>query len=1296
MRLLRLKHLVPLVCSGGLLLFALAVAGFHYLSTQAPHYRTHVEAWLGENIGVPVTIGGMSLSWHRLGPEVALWDVTLQQPTEGEELIVGRVAVGFSLFDLIVDRTVLPQSLAVVGADIELERTAEGQWLFEGIPLNPAGTAQMPDGIAVWSSVTSILRTMGSISFRNSTVHLRLNDYPGSEQHFSGLDMALRTTGQRHSLTISSGLAGMLGQDLSLQVKAVGDLETPTEWSGSFSAAFAQARPGQYLRRLVGEAFDLSQSRFDLDIEGAWNGPRLDRLAVRLDAAEVALPAVGSLPAAEIDHFKGGFVWSPTRDGWALSGRNIDVALNGDGWTNDHLRVEWSQGSGPPRLTVDAQFFRLQDLLRLADCVPSGTKYRVTLPTDAIRAFAPVGDFSDLKLVYQPVGDTPWQGVRVSARFANAGWNASGRIPGADNLSGMVEFDAGRGRARLLGENVDFYYPHLFTEPWPSLIVDAALAFRPLERGWHIEAEIPRLANSDLDTAGRFTAELVSGRRPVLDIEAQFQNGNGASVSRYLPQRGLPPRTRKWLQQAILDGQIVSGEMVLRGDMSRFPFRNGEGEFRVEAGIENGALEVHPDWPLFNQIDGILRFQGPGLNIDVHRADVNNLSINQARVEIENLKNAVLVAEGQASGDNSEALRFLRASPIGRSVKELLTGLDGKGSTEVTLRLDMPLKKVSDVAVKGRVDWRGARFDKPAWNLSLADVTGRLLFTEQRFDADRITASLDGVPVEIDVQPIDRNLRTEGVWPTRVSARGRVAAETLRRHVPGLNPQLVLGETDWQGQLDIWPAGGVQWLATSDLVGFDVAWPRYLAKPADDVRAFRIEGRHLGETQTVAFDYGTQVAGDLRLVRNTGKWRLAGGDVALGEPAVTDGTAEGVSIRGRIPQFSVTEWMNVFESDIEPSSIRWPSWLAWMDVRIDRLDGIGPPQEGVRLKLGQQDRAAVLEIVSPLMNGRVVLPPDQGGEPWRIDLDRLNLSWVSSGPPKQSGVGMVAGPSFDPRVLPPIQLRCDDLNIMDLPLGEMALDIRPVEKGIEIERLAIRGTKLNTDAAGQWIHEEAGESTQLTISTTSDDPRRATRHLGYPGVLDAASFTMTANLRWLGAPWVVSGRNVGGEIQIDAKDGYLYVQEADLRASMFLGLFSLYTIPRRLYRDFGDVFRPSMPFSNIHGEFQIRDQELVMESLKLEGPAADVAITGKTHLVDLTFDQEILVQPSLSASLALASAVAGTVAGGPLVGAAMLLGQQLVRWPVGDMVEIRYQLTGDWRDPILERIEGPFNLPDAS
>ena len=80
---------------------------------------------------------------------------------------------------------------------------------------------------------------------------------------------------------------------------------------------------------------------------------------------------------------------------------------------------------------------------------------------------------------------------------------------------------------------------------------------------------------------------------------------------------------------------------------------------------------------------------------------------------------------------------------------------------------------------------------------------------------------------------------------------------------------------------------------------------------------------------------------------------------------------------------------------------------------------------------------------------------------------------------------------------------------------------------------------------------------------------------------------------------------------------------------------------------------------------------------------ADIFISGNIGLVKHDYDQTAVVTPRLTASLPLA----GALAGGPAVGAALFLADKLFGSTVNKITEIHYEIKGSWENPTITRVK---------
>ena len=156
---------------------------------------------------------------------------------------------------------------------------------------------------------------------------------------------------------------------------------------------------------------------------------------------------------------------------------------------------------------------------------------------------------------------------------------------------------------------------------------------------------------------------------------------------------------------------------------------------------------------------------------------------------------------------------------------------------------------------------------------------------------------------------------------------------------------------------------------------------------------------------------------------------------------------------------------------------------------------------------------------------------------------------------------------------------------------------------------------------------------------------------------------------------------LSGRLEISATNGNLTSVEPG--AARVFGLMSLAHLPRRLALDFGDLTGEGLSFDTLRGTFRLTDGDAYTDNLTLRGSAAEIGIAGHTNLRNRTYDQTAVVTGQLGASLG----VAGALAGGPAVGAALLLFFTDIQGAAQGRDSRYYRITGSWDDPQVRRMD---------
>ncbi len=190
--------------------------------------------------------------------------------------------------------------------------------------------------------------------------------------------------------------------------------------------------------------------------------------------------------------------------------------------------------------------------------------------------------------------------------------------------------------------------------------------------------------------------------------------------------------------------------------------------------------------------------------------------------------------------------------------------------------------------------------------------------------------------------------------------------------------------------------------------------------------------------------------------------------------------------------------------------------------------------------------------------------------------------------------------------------------------------------------------------------------------------------LGYQQNIDEGTLSGSMRIAWPGPPWAYSPPIIEGKVKLKVTDGQLL----DLKpgaAGRVLGLVSLNNLPRRLALDFSDIFEKGFSFDEISGSFVIDDGNAYTNDLTVDGPAAVIEISGRIGIADQDYDELVTVIPYVKTGIS----IAGTLVGGPAVGAVLLVAETLLEDRLGPLNRIakkQYSVTGSWDDPVIEKL----------
>jgi uncharacterized protein (TIGR02099 family) len=1214
-------------------------------------FRDEIARYASLAVGQPVTLGDVQARWYGLRPLIELRDVRVGQ---GEDAVrVARVALDLTPGRLMHREDLLRGARIIIeGMRLTAVREPSGEIHLEGIGLLGA---QRDDGETPRLALPSRLSLVGTrivwIDRRAGKAPLTLDN------------VAVALAQQAGRFRLRASLESPAGS-ASLAL----DSDRPpltTDWNGDSYLRVENLDVAGLFAPYLPSRYGLRTLRLDLESWSQWRGARQVEDRGTFAVREMRLRPKAPHGPFALDGASGRYQLRRDRERLRIDVNDLSLAFGDRRWRAAAAAILVDRSSpAAPVFEFRADYLGLGDLARLL---------AVRTPSDdwhePLRRIEPDGQLRDLRLrVAAGSEGTDW---RASARFSGVKLKPYDNVPGVHNLSGTLLAETGHARLRLDSRNTTLVFNGLFRQPLELTRLQGDIDLLDTDGGWQLRSDALTADSRDIVTRSRLFLSQQPGEDLFVDLQTEFRDGDAAQASRYYPVGIMGDGLVRWLDRSILSGRVRQGTALVYGRAKDFAFEHARsGMFQVIFDAEDVRLAYRDGWPALESLSARVRFEGNHLEIVSRSGRLFDSRIEGVSARIASLEPAApLHIRGRVVGPLGDQLRLLQEPALRDRFGTFAAAVRGEGEATLELDLEVPLASDDDnYRLDGRLQLRGNRLTLPQRDLAISDITGVLRFDLDGLSADDIHAVALGAPLSIDVGP-----GPDGA--TRVATSGRLAVADLQQRWPFLPQGLASGAAAFDVDIDI-PAASrrnaATWLqVASSLQGIALDLPEPFGKPAALQR--RVTARVPLDAPR---ELGSLAYGDVLGARFTGDGERVA--IRVGGVDVTPPSVDGIRIDGALDRLDPADWAQRLGQGLDGSqSPALPPVEAALTV--DSLEVAGQVFTGVAASASHADGAWRGRIESSALAGIFEWPADVTAVPARVDLQRLHLRQPEAD--RQAAPGDPAPAGVDPSALPGLSLQVSDLRLDDAALGALALAVVRDSDGLEITSLQLDGAHATLEAAGSWRGDGSDGATRLGGSLRTDDIGELLVDLGYARQFEEAGGRVDFLLRWPGAPWQAELAALTGKISLATGSGRL--PELDPGAARVVGLLNLNAIARRLRLDFRDIFRKGFAFDRIGGDFVFADARATTENLAVTGPSGRILLSGDADLDAATLDQQVTVIPNLTATLP----IAGTLAGGPVAGVAVLLAQEVLADEVDNINRFEYHLGGPWSAPEIVQLD---------
>ncbi len=1275
------------VTAVSLVVLALVAGVVSQLLPLAERHPDRIAEWLSARAGRPVRFDRVQTEWTRRGPLLRL---------DGLRVGEGKDAVAIGAAEILVSQYagLLPgrsfTELRVRNLSLTLERAADGRWQVRGLP----GQSQGGDPLGAFEGLGEL-----------QVIDARLGIFAPSLQidtTIPDVDVRLQVGGDR----VRCGLRARIRKDAS-PIDVVLDFDRDTG-DGRLYAAAKKADLSAWSPLLRVGGVTIAAGRGHAEVWATLRKRQVAAISVDGDLAGVRLlgapfnddrtkdaAADGAtnarLPVATFARLQAVAHWSADAEGWRLDAPKMQVHAEADSAPQklDGLVLAGGKRYGLRAERIDAG--PLFAVVALSDRLDPGLRRWLS-------AAKPGAVLERVR-----VGGLRGGAMTAQATVRGLQFAALGDSPGISGLSGAL-----RGDSDALAFDFDpaskmrFDWPRGFGVTHVVGLRGEAVGWRE-GGGWRVETPALRIDGEGYgaDVRGGLWFE-GDGTAPKIDIAAELDDAAAPVAKKFWPKHVMSRGLIDWLDTALIAGQVRNGRALIVGDLDDWPFKTvagatPKGVFDARATLENMRVKFHHDWPATSDMDAEIAFIGNGFSVG-GKAVLTEVGIREFDAGIADFSQGSLTIGAHADADAAKLLGLMRQSPLRKEHGDILTTLGASGPATVDFALDLPLHAgpASKARIDGNIDLRGVRLSESQWKLAFSGVNGRARYDQDGFSANGLRAQYDRQEGRLSLRAGPGHVRDRRQGFEAELEASMTTDDLLNRSsdLAWLKPY-VRGRSRWTAGIAIPAGSGARALpkpakATvaaqvthlqlrSDLVGTAFDLPAPMDKTAGTTLPTTIDLQlPLGKGE-VAIAFGQRFA--LRAKETQGQLGIR---AAFGTDRIVEAPpASGLIVGGRAATLDAIGWIALTRGDGGNRLV-----LRRVDASAERLLLLGANFPDTRLQIAPASGGLAVQLDGPALAGALLVPDAAGG----TVAGRLQrLHWRSAGtlsPSANSGIAAnTAGNTngeVNPANIPAMNLRVDDLRIVDAALGDTQFRSRATANGMEIQQLQTRAAKRRIDLTGEWSGRGAAARTRLSATLASDDFGALLTDLGIGGRIEGGKGDARFDASWVGSPMAFQMATLDGTLKLDVKGGRLVEVEPG-GTGRVLGLLSIAQLPRRLTLDFRDFFSKGFAFNKLAGTVRFGGGSARSDDLAIDGPAARINIRGAANLRAQTFDQTIEVLPKAGNLLT----AVGAIAGGPVGAAVGAVANAVLQKPLGQAAAKNYRVTGPWKDPKVEVIERP-------
>lgn len=883
-------------------------------------------------------------------------------------------------------------------------------------------------------------------------------------------------------------------------------------------------------------------------------------------------------------------------------------------------------------------------------------------------------------------------------------------IPSVKGLSGSLFVEPEEGTLRINSSDLRIIYPKLFNHDLPFSNTNIRLQWKKSDSLWSMTAEKLLLENPQISVnAAECNVKWQEGiSDAMVQLNMPFILRHIPAVRQYLPDNIMKPKLSAWLHSSLVGGTIITGNMILKGKLRDFPFdppNQNSGLFLIDSHFQKFTLDFKKAWPAGKLMNAHVIFRNRDLIAEVNDGTIDQLPLTNVNVQILDLGlgKETLKIQGHLKADAAKARHFVLNSPLVETLSSFHNmELSGPGIFDINI--EIPLYPQNNInLVQGKAVFLDNSMTlKKWWNLQFEHFKGELFYNQNGIVKSNLAASLLNYPLQLTMKTVKKPAPA-----TLVDVKGNIGIDALKKIFPIFVFDFMKGVTTYTSQLILTPSKQIEdkLILKSNLKGIAIDLPvPFEKKPAEKTPL----------SLTLAFSDDDNAKRDTRLQINFDKilslylgyrtaydgvkkeYILHQGEISLGGKKAQRPQGDGLFIDGSLSEFSLEAWQPFFDAMAGKKKVVKKN-ARQNKVKKTQKEGMNIIQSvqlstplfitkyqafhNTNLLLLPSNNVWKVNIKSDEVSGDIQIPfPINSGINARLDYIHLNS--FNLGESKQKSTAE----NISPLDIPPLNMEVSDFRYQKMNLGKVGLITQqdPQNVALVIKQLTFHTPTSQARFQGVWRQEKNQSTTRIKGTLTSTSIQQTLKDLDILPVIHGSKGELKVDLQWQSSPEQFRAAILNGSATLAINKGVITHLSPEVQDKVGLGkllsLFSLQSLAQHLTFDFSDLSAKGLSFDVLKGNYVLKQGRMTTQDTVLEGPIADITMTGAIDMGKKLYDVILNITPAASTGIP----IIATIAGGPVVGLAALAATTIIHQGMKQTSMYRYKVSGSWAHPTVK------------